>query len=116
MYRLAVHGALSFRSIAHIGVPAFVFPQKVRNRLVSTASHLLGFLGLLLPLLFNLKKQSAVDMGQDTTKGDGGANERIEFLVTADRQLQMAGGDALDLEILGGILRRKIASAYVPRR
>lgn len=55
-------------------------------------------------------------MGQDTTKGDGGANERIEFLVTADRQLQMAGGDALDLEILGGILRRKIASAYVPRR
>lgn len=42
-------------------------------------------------------------MWQDTAESDGGADERVEFLVPSDGQLQVAGGDALDLEILGGV-------------
>lgn len=42
-------------------------------------------------------------MRQNTSKGDGGANERVEFLVTADGELEMAWRDALDLEVLGGV-------------
>lgn len=43
-------------------------------------------------------------MWQDTSEGDSGANEGIEFFVTADGKLEMAGSNALDLEILGGVL------------
>ena len=46
-------------------------------------------------------------MRQDTTKGDGCADQGVEFLVTTDGELQMAGSDALDLEILGGVLNRR---------
>lgn len=44
-------------------------------------------------------------MWQDTSEGDGGTNEGIEFFVTTDGELKMAGSNALDLEILGSILR-----------
>lgn len=53
-------------------------------------------------------------MGQNTTKGDGGANERVEFLIAADGELQVAGSDTLDLEVLGGVLQeRELVSAQV---
>lgn len=42
----------------------------------------LGGLGLL--LLFNLEEKGAVDVGEDTAEGDGGANQGIQFLVTTD--------------------------------
>ena len=42
-------------------------------------------------------------MWQDTTESDGGFDERIEFFVTADGQLQVTGRDALDFEIFGGV-------------
>lgn len=42
-------------------------------------------------------------MRQDTTEGDRRADERVELLVTADSELKVAGRDALDLEILGGV-------------
>jgi hypothetical protein len=58
---------------------------------------LLGLLGL------NFEQERAVDVWQDTTERDGGANQRIELLVTADGEQQMTRGDALDLEILGGV-------------
>lgn len=47
-------------------------------------------------------------MRQHTTKGDGGADEGIELFVTSDGQLEMAGGDALDLEILGCVLHGRL--------
>lgn len=59
-------------------------------------------LGLL--LLLDLEKQRAVDVWQHTTKGDGGSDQGIQLLVTTDGELQMAGCDALDLEVLGGVL------------
>jgi len=40
---------------------------------------------------------------QNTSKGDGGTDQGIEFFVTPDGELEMAGSDALDLEILGGV-------------
>ena len=44
-----------------------------------------------------------MDVWDDTTAGDGGLDEGIELLVTTDGELQVARGDALDLEVLGGI-------------
>jgi hypothetical protein len=58
-------------------------------------------LGLL--LLLDLQQQRTVDVREDTAKSNGGANESVEFLVTADGELQVARRDALDLEILGGV-------------
>ena len=43
-------------------------------------------------------------MWQYTTEGDGGTNESIELLITTDGELEMAGSDTLDLEILGSVL------------
>jgi len=42
-------------------------------------------------------------MREDTTKGDRGADERVEFFVSADGELQVTRGDTLDFEILGGV-------------
>lgn len=44
-------------------------------------------------------------MGKDTTEGNGGADQGIKLFVTTDGELQVAGSDTLDFEILGGILR-----------
>ena len=44
-----------------------------------------------------------MDVRDDTTAGDGGLDEGIEFLVTTDGELQVARSDALDLEVLAGI-------------
>lgn len=49
--------------------------------------------------------QRAVDVRDDTTAGDRGLDERVELLVSADGQLQVAGRDALDLEVLGRVAR-----------
>lgn len=46
-------------------------------------------------------------MRQDTAKGDGGADQGVEFLVATNGKLEMAGCDALDLEILCGVLKRR---------
>jgi hypothetical protein len=67
---------------------------------------ILGFQGLCLLLLLDLEQEGAVDVRQDTSKGDGGADEGIELFVTSDGQLKMARGDTLDLEILGCVLHR----------
>jgi hypothetical protein len=48
-------------------------------------------------------------MREDTTKGDRGADERVEFFVSADGELQVTRGDTLDFEILGGVLERRLA-------
>ena len=55
-------------------------------------------------------------MGQDTTEGDGGADEGVELLVTADGELEMAGGDALDLEVLCGVLQSHMVSSAADKQ
>jgi hypothetical protein len=47
--------------------------------------------------------QRAVDVRDDTAAGDRGLDERVQLLVTANGELQVAGGDALHLQILRGV-------------
>lgn len=42
-------------------------------------------------------------MWQDTTKGDRGPNERVEFLITTNGELQVTGRDALDFQVFGRV-------------
>lgn len=58
---------------------------------------------LLVPLLFNLEQQCAVDVWQDTSKRDGGSDQGIEFLVASNSKLQMTRRDTFDLEVLRGV-------------
>lgn len=44
-----------------------------------------------------------MDVGDDAAAGNGGLDERVQLLITADGQLQMARSDALHLQILGGV-------------
>jgi hypothetical protein len=44
-----------------------------------------------------------VDVGKDSSSGDGGADERVELLVSSDGELQMTGRDTLHSKILGGV-------------
>lgn len=57
--------------------------------------HLLG--------LLTLADERPVDVGDDSTTGDGGLDEGVELLVTRDGELQVAGGDTLDLQVLRGV-------------
>jgi hypothetical protein len=50
-------------------------------------------------------------MWQNTSKGNGGADQGVEFFVSANGQLQVARGNALDFEVLCGILL--IVLAYI---
>jgi hypothetical protein len=42
-------------------------------------------------------------MRKHTTESDGRADQRIQLLVATDRELQVAGCDALDFEVLRGV-------------
>lgn len=44
-----------------------------------------------------------MDVGDDTTASNGGLDEGVQLLVTADGELKMAGGDTLHLKVLGGV-------------
>jgi hypothetical protein len=81
-------------------------PKEKKISRVQIASRCLCLESLVLLLLLHLQQQGAVDVREDTTKGNRGADERVEFFVSADSQLQVAGGNALDFEILGGVLRK----------
>lgn len=70
-------------------------------------SHALRLGGLGFLLLFDLEEKSAVDVREDTSKSDGGADQGIQFFVAADGELEMAGCDTLDLQVLGSILWRE---------
>jgi hypothetical protein len=47
--------------------------------------------------------KSLVNVRDDTTTSDGRLNESVELFVTTDSELQVARGDALDLEIFAGV-------------
>lgn len=48
-------------------------------------------------------KKVLVDVGDDTSAGNGGLDEKIELLVTSDGELEMSGGDSSDFEVLGSV-------------
>lgn len=41
-----------------------------------------------------------MDVGDNTATSNGSLDERVQLLVTADCQLEVAGSDALDLQVL----------------
>ena len=44
-----------------------------------------------------------VDVGDDSSTGNGSLDEEVEFLVSTDGQLKMSGSDSSHLEVLGSI-------------
>ena len=44
-----------------------------------------------------------MNVGDDSSTGDGGFDEAVKFFVTTNGKLKMAGRNALDFEILGGV-------------
>jgi len=50
-----------------------------------------------------LANEGLVDVGNDSTSGNGGLDECVQLLVSSDGQLQVTGGDTLHLQILGGV-------------
>ena len=60
--------------------------------------HLLSSLGL-----GGLVDETLVDVGDDSSSGDGSLDEGVKLLISADGKLQMPGCDALDLKILARV-------------
>lgn len=54
-------------------------------------------------------------MRQNTTVGNRGADQGVELFVTTDGELKMSGRDALDLEVLGGVLHQWLAGVQTIR-
>ncbi len=81
---------------------ARVLPRRHLTDAPHWVMHDIGILSIDLPLLLllHLQQQRSVDVGQDTTECDRGPDESVEFLVPTDGELQVAGGDALDFEVL----------------
>lgn len=44
-----------------------------------------------------------MDVGDDTSASDGSLDQGVKFFVSSDSQLQVSGGDSLDLQILGSV-------------
>lgn len=44
-----------------------------------------------------------MDVGYNTTTSDGRLNERVELFIATNSKLQVARGDAFDLEVFAGI-------------
>ena len=58
--------------------------------------------------------ESNVDVGEDTTGGDGGVSEElVELFVIADSELNVAGDDSALLGVLGGVASEL---EHLPRR
>lgn len=53
--------------------------------------------------LSTLHDQRLVNVGDDTAASNSGLDECIELLVATNSQLEMARGDAFDLEVLAGV-------------
>jgi hypothetical protein len=52
-----------------------------------------------------------MDMWEDTSEDYCCSNESIEFFVSADGELEVTRGNALDFEILGSVLLTHIINA-----
>lgn len=74
----------------------------------------LGLQSLRLLLLLDLEEQGTVDVRENTTESDGGADERVKLLITTNGELEVTRGDTLDLEILGSVLWQVSVDSDLP--
>ena len=79
--------------------------SKNQSRIDQVVVLTLERLGLL--LLLHLEQEGAVDVWQHTTVCNRRADQGVELFVTTDGELEVAGCDTLDLEVLGSILSWK---------
>jgi hypothetical protein len=54
-------------------------------------------------LLGGLVDEGLVDVGDHAAAGDGPLDEGVDLLVPSNGELEVARGDALDLEVLAGV-------------
>lgn len=50
-----------------------------------------------------LHDKRLVDVGNDTTSGDGGLDQGVELFISTDSQLQVAGSYSLHLQVFAGV-------------
>jgi len=58
---------------------------------------------ILLAFLACLLNEGLVDVWDDTTAGNGGLNQAIEFLITTNGELKVSWCDTFDLQVLGSV-------------
>jgi len=56
-----------------------------------------------LDFLGGLDDEGLVDVGDDSSAGDRGLDQRVQLFVASDRELQVSGRDSLDLQVLRGV-------------
>ena len=44
-----------------------------------------------------------MDVGDDSTTSNGSLDQRIQFFIAPDSELQVSGGYSLDLQVLAGV-------------
>ena len=54
-------------------------------------------------LLASLHHQGLVDVGDNTAASNGSLDKGVQLFITADRQLEVARSNALDLEVLASV-------------
>ena len=50
-----------------------------------------------------LLEEGLVDVGDNTTTGDGGLDQVVQFFVTANGELQVAGSNALNFKVFASV-------------
>ena len=89
--RLAMHIVTNFVYCNILSLKSFKCLQSSRVRLLNRLA-----LGL-------LADEGLVNVRDDAAASDGGLDEGVQFLVTADGKLQVPGSDTLHLQVLGGV-------------
>jgi hypothetical protein len=90
-------------SLPGVGALFFNSPSPPPRRKPEKENRRSSIPSLLVLLVAALVDQRLVDVRNDTTTGDRRLDQRVELLVAADGELQVARRDALDLEVLGGV-------------
>lgn len=76
--------------------------KRKRTVTVTIITRELDILSSVSPPL-NLHQKGLVYVWQDTTEGDGCLNERVQLLITTDRELKMTWCDSFDMQVFCGI-------------
>lgn len=70
---------------------------------VAGSSQIECISGSLNELLRRLHDKCLVDVGNHTTTGNRRLDKGVELLITSDRELQVAGSYALNLQVFAGV-------------
>jgi len=74
-----------------------------RRKMAVKTVLLLGLAGTDLLGLGSLVEERLVDVGNHSSSSNGGLDQGVQLLISANGKLQMTGGDTLDVQITGSI-------------